>query len=93
MVGLNGNQKELKMRSNNILINVPIVVLILHATLNLFRGSAHFFLSDGGSILIAGLDIGSGVQKQIIITILQALGQVKLFGELFNFMYYFMQKN
>ena len=74
MVGLNGNQKELKMRSNNILINVPIVVLSLHAILNLFRGSAHFFLSDGGSILIAGLDIGSGVQKQIIITIFASFG-------------------
>ena len=42
--------------------------------MNLFRGSAHFFLPDGGSILIAGLDIGSGDQKQIIITLFASFG-------------------
>ena len=74
MAGLNGNQKKLKMRFNNILKNFPIIVLSLHAILNLFRGSAHFFLPDGGSILIAGLDIGSGDQKKIIISIFASFG-------------------
>tara|TARA_B100001057_G_scaffold445483_1_gene483194 strand:+ start:210 stop:632 length:423 start_codon:yes stop_codon:yes gene_type:complete len=62
------------MRSNNILINIPVVVLSLHAILNLFRGSAHFFLPDGGSLLIAGLNIGSGDQKKIIISIFASFG-------------------
>tara|TARA_B100000900_G_scaffold211919_1_gene179664 strand:- start:209 stop:631 length:423 start_codon:yes stop_codon:yes gene_type:complete len=62
------------MRFNNILKNFPIIVLSLHAILNLFRGSAHFFLPDGGSILIAGLDIGSGDQKKIIISIFASFG-------------------
>ena len=51
-----------------------MIVLGLHAIMNIFRGSVHFFLPDGGSILIAGLDIGSGDQKQIIITIFAIFG-------------------
>ena len=66
------------MRFNNFLINIPIIVLSLHAILNLFRGSAHFFLPDGGSLLIAGLDIGSGDQKQIIITIFASIGACQI---------------
>ena len=62
------------MKLNNILIKIPIIVLGLHAIMNIFRGSVHFFLPDGGSILIAGLDIGSGDQKQIIITIFASFG-------------------
>ena len=62
------------MKLNNILIKIPIIVLSLHAIMNIFRGSVHFFLPDGGSILIAGLDIGSGDQKQIIITIFASFG-------------------
>jgi len=62
------------MKLNDILIKIPIIVLSLHAIINIFRGSVHFFLPDGGSILIAGLDIGSGDQKQIIITIFASFG-------------------
>ena len=62
------------MKFNNILIKIPIVILGLHAILNVFRGSVHFFLPDGGSIIIANLDIGSGDQKQIIITIFAIMG-------------------
>jgi len=62
------------MKFNNILIKIPIIVLGLHAIINIFRGSVHFFLPDGGSILIAGLNIGSGDQKQIIITIFAIMG-------------------
>ncbi len=62
------------MKLDNILIKIPTIVLGLHAILNIFRGSAHFFLPDGGSIIIAGLDIGSGDQKQIIITIFASMG-------------------
>ena len=62
------------MKFNNILIKLPIVILGLHAILNIFRGSMHFFLPDGGSIIIANLDIGSGDQKQIIISIFAIMG-------------------
>ncbi len=62
------------MKLNNIFIKIPTVVLGLHALINFFRGGAHFFLPDGGSAVIAGLDIGSGDQKQIIITIFAAMG-------------------
>ena len=62
------------MKFNNILIKLPIVILGLHAILNIFRGSMHFFLPDGGSVVIANLDIGSGDQKQIIITIFAIMG-------------------
>ena len=62
------------MKFNNILIKIPIIVLGLHAIINIFRGSVHFFLPDGGSILIAGLDIGGGDQKQIIVTIFASMG-------------------
>ena len=62
------------MKFNNILIKLPIVILGLHAILNIFRGSMHFFLPDGGSIVIANLDIGSGDQKEIIITIFAIMG-------------------
>ena len=62
------------MKFNNIFIKIPIVVLGLHAIINIFRGSIHFFLPDGGSIIIADLDIGSGDQKQIIITIFAIMG-------------------
>ena len=62
------------MKFNNILIKIPLIVLGLHAIFNIFRGSVHFFLPDGGSILIAGLNIGSGDQKQIIITIFAIMG-------------------
>ena len=62
------------MKFNHILIKIPIVVLGLHAIINIFRGSIHFFLPDGGSIIIADLDIGSGDQKQIIITIFAIMG-------------------
>ena len=62
------------MKFNNILIKLPIVILGLHAILNVFRGSMHFFLSDGGSVVIANLDIGSGDQKQIIISIFAIMG-------------------
>ncbi len=62
------------MKFNNVLIKIPIIVLGLHAAMNIIRGSVHFFLPDGGSILIAGLDIGSGDQKQIIITIFASFG-------------------
>ena len=62
------------MKFNHILIKIPIVVLGLHAIINIFRGSIHFFLPDGGSIIIADLDIGSGDQKQIIITIFASMG-------------------
>jgi hypothetical protein len=34
----------------------------------------HFFLPDGGSVVIADLDIGNGDQKQIIITIFAIMG-------------------
>ncbi len=51
-----------------------MVVLGLHAIINIFRGSIHFFLPEGGSIIIAGLDIGNGDQKQIIITIFAIMG-------------------
>ena len=70
----NGSHQALKMKFNNILIKLPIVILGLHAILNVFRGSMHFFLSDGGSVVIANLDIGSGDQKQIIITIFAIMG-------------------
>jgi len=62
------------MKFNNILIKLPIVILGLHAILNIFRGSMHFFLPDGGSVVIANLDIGSGDQRQIIITIFAIMG-------------------
>tara|TARA_Y100000748_G_scaffold279591_1_gene258030 strand:- start:1020 stop:1442 length:423 start_codon:yes stop_codon:yes gene_type:complete len=62
------------MKFNNILIKIPMVVLGLHAIINIFRGSIHFFLPEGGSIIIAGLDIGNGDQKQIIITIFAIMG-------------------
>tara|TARA_B100001029_G_C15002597_1_gene419060 strand:- start:113 stop:535 length:423 start_codon:yes stop_codon:yes gene_type:complete len=62
------------MKFNNILIKIPIIILGLHAIVNLFRGSIHFFLPEGGSITIAGLDIGSGDQKQIIISIFAIMG-------------------
>ena len=62
------------MKFNNILIKLPIVILGLHAILNIFRGSIHFFLPDGGSVVIANLDIGSGDQRQIIITIFAITG-------------------
>ncbi len=92
MAGLNGNQKKLKMRFNNILKNFPIIVLSLHAILNLFRGSAHFFLPDGGSILIAGLDIGNGDQKQIIITIFASLGASQIIWGALQFYVIFYAK-
>ena len=92
MAGLNGNQKELKMRFNNILKKIPIIVLSLHAILNLFRGSAHFFLPDGGSILIAGLDIGSGDQKQIIITIFASFGASQIIWGALQFYVLFYAK-
>ena len=62
------------MKLDNILIKIPTIILGLQAILNIFRGSAHFFLPDGGSIIIAGLDIGSGDQKQIIITLFASMG-------------------
>ncbi len=62
------------MSFNNTLIKVPIIILGCHAILNLFRGSMHFFLPEGGSIAIAGLDIGNGDQRQIIISIFATLG-------------------
>jgi hypothetical protein len=62
------------MKLNNILIKIPTIVLGLHAVFNIFRGGIHFFLPDGGSTVIAGLDIGSGDQKQIIITIFAGIG-------------------
>ena len=80
------------MRFNNILKNFPIIVLSLHAILNLFRGSAHFFLPDGGSILIAGLDIGSGEQKQIIITIFASLGASQIIWGALQFYVLFYAK-
>ena len=92
MAGLNGNQKKLKMRFNNILKNFPTIVLSLHAILNLFRGSAHFFLPDGGSILIAGLDIGNGDQKQIIITIFASLGASQIIWGALQFYVIFYAK-
>ena len=92
MAGLNGNQKKLKMRFNNILKNFPTIVLSLHAILNLFRGSAHFFLPDGGSILIAGLDIGNGDQKQIIITIFASLGASQIIWGALQFYVLFYAK-
>ena len=92
MAGLNGNQKKLKMRFNNILKNFPIIVLSLHAILNLFRGSAHFFFFFGGSILIAGLDIGNGDQKQIIITIFASLGASQIIWGALQFYVLFYAK-
>ena len=80
------------MRFNNILKNFPIIVLSLHAILNLFRGSAHFFLPDGGSILIAGLDIGNGDQKQIIITIFASLGASQIIWGALQFYVLFYAK-
>ena len=74
MENQNGNRQELKMKFNNILIKLPIIILGLHAILNVFRGSMHFFLPDGGSVVIANLDIGNGDQKQIIITIFAIMG-------------------
>ena len=62
------------MKLNNIFIKIPTIVLGLHALINFFRGGAHFFLPDGGSTVIADLDIGSGDQKQIIITIFAVMG-------------------
>tara|TARA_B100001778_G_C18514359_1_gene595744 strand:- start:143 stop:565 length:423 start_codon:yes stop_codon:yes gene_type:complete len=62
------------MRFDNIFIKIPSIILGLHAIFNLFRGSMHFFLPEGGSIVIAGLNIGSGDQKQIIITIFAIIG-------------------
>ena len=62
------------MKFDNILNKLPIIILGLHAILNIFRGSLHFFLPDGGSVIIADLDIGSGDQKQIIITIFAIMG-------------------
>jgi len=62
------------MKFNNILTKLPIVILGLHGILNIFRGSMHFFLPDGGSVVIANLDIGNGDQKQIIITIFAIMG-------------------
>ena len=59
---------------NNIFFKIPILVLGLHSVFNLIRGSIHFFLPDGGSIIVANLDIGSGNQKQIIITIFAIMG-------------------
>ena len=70
----NGSHQELKMKFNSFLRIIPILVLGLHAVINIFRGSIHFFLPDGGSIVIAGLDIGDGDQKQIIISIFAAMG-------------------
>ena len=65
------------MSFSNTLIKVPIIILGCHAILNLFRGSMHFFLPEGGSIAIAGLDIGNGDQRQIIISIFATLGEYK----------------
>ncbi len=62
------------MKFDNILIKIPIVVLGLHSIINIFRGSIHFLLPDGGSQIIAGLDIGSGDQEKIIITIFAIMG-------------------
>ena len=62
------------MSFNNIIIKIPIIILGCHAIINLFRGSMHFFLPEGGSIAIAGLDIGNGDQRQIIISIFATLG-------------------
>ena len=62
------------MKLNNIFIKIPTIILGLHALINCFRGGTHFFLPDGGSTVIAGLDIGSGDQKQIIITIFAIMG-------------------
>ena len=74
MENQNGSHQELKMKFNNILTKLTIVILGLHGILNIFRGSMHFFLPDGGSVVIADLDIGSGDQKQIIITIFAIMG-------------------
>ena len=74
MVNQSGNRLGQEMKFNNILIKIPIIILGLHAIVNLFRGSIHFFLPEGGSITIAGLDIGSGDQKQIIISIFAIMG-------------------
>ena len=74
MVNQSGNRLGQEMKFNNILIKIPIIILGLHAIVNLFRGSIHFFLPEGGSITIAGLDIGSGDQKQIIISIFATMG-------------------
>ena len=62
------------MSFSNTIIKVPIIILGGHAILNLFRGSMHFFLPEGGSVAIAGLDIGNGDQRKIIISIFATLG-------------------
>tara|TARA_B100000945_G_scaffold272141_1_gene234402 strand:- start:701 stop:1147 length:447 start_codon:yes stop_codon:yes gene_type:complete len=77
--------KNTKMNLDNILIKIPAIVLGLHAILNLFRGSMHFFLEDGGSEIIAGLDIGSGNQKQIIITIFASMGAGQIIWGILQF--------
>tara|TARA_B100001741_G_scaffold311037_1_gene311416 strand:+ start:1077 stop:1499 length:423 start_codon:yes stop_codon:yes gene_type:complete len=62
------------MSFSNTIIKVPIIILGCHAILNLFRGSIHLFLPEGGSVAIAGLDIGNGDQRKIIISIFATLG-------------------
>ena len=54
--------------------------------------SVHFFLPDGGSILIAGLDIGNGDQKQIIITIFASLGASQIIWGALQFYVLFYAK-
>jgi len=81
------------MKFNNILIKLPIVILGLHAILNIFRGSMHFFLPDGGSIVIANLDIGSGDQKQIIVTIFAIMGAGQIiWGALQFYVLFYVKK-
>ena len=69
-----------------------MVVLGLHAIINIFRGSIHFFLPEGGSIIIAGLDIGNGDQKQIIITIFAIMGASQIIWGALQFYILFYAK-
>ena len=81
------------MNLNNTLLKIPAIVLGLHAILNLFRGSMHFFLEDGGSVVIAGLDIGSGNQRQIIITIFATMGAGQIIWGILQFYILLYAKN
>ena len=81
------------MKLNNILVKIPIIILGINAIINIFRGSIHFLLPDGGSIIIAGLDIGSGNQKQIIISIFAIMGASQItWGALQFYILFFAKK-